>query len=463
LESAVPRLALVSTLLLAPALNLCALEESDIKDAGGKAVLHYAIEAPKDAPPATETDPAKQLGLFLCFHEHDGKAADEMPTVLKSLARLKLADRFVVIGVNHVEHAYSKADREHTVELIEWAKKTYAINPRRIYDFGKGEGATMSAEFALAHPELIAAAITYSWGFRFMPDAKNPLTELPGLYIVIGLADTPTHIPRVRETYAQAKPHGYQMLYHEVAGLTGNTNHPATNDDAIAWAISQRNKVLPLAPRELALLKPIASASAAHGLAASDEVMAGIALVGGLQAGSLIGPLFDAKDEAMRLLAIRSAEVSNYGEIAMAALARKLKDPSAEIRKAAITALGVNAHWRSATAQEALVLFAGTASKTSEIEERALAIDAIGQALKLEVTAYQQDIVLFKALVGLLDDDSDVLRARAFAVLQPALASDYKPEADKATRKTALAAWQTWLGGIAAKEAADSGDGKKKK
>jgi hypothetical protein len=295
-----------------------------------------------------------------------------------------------------------------------------------------------------------------------MPDAKNPLTELPGLYIVIGLADNPTHIPRVRETYAQAKPHGYQMLYREVTGLTGNTNHPATNDDAIAWATSQRNKVLPLASRELALLKPIASASAAHGLAASEEVMASIALVGGLQAGSLVGPLFDAKDEAMRLLAIRSAETSNYGETAMAALARKLTDPSAEIRKAAIAALGANAHWRSATAQEALALFAGTASKTSEIEERALAIDAIGEAVRLE-TVYQQDIVLFKALVGLLDDDSDVLRAHAFAILQPLQASDYKPEADKAMRKPALAAWQTWLGGIAAKEAVDSGDGKKKK
>ena len=457
-----PRPALTAALLLTPALSLCALEEGDIKDASGKGVLHYAIEVPKALPPADTSDPAKQLGLFLCFHEHDGKAADEMPTVLKALGRLKLAEQFVVIGVNHVEHAYSKADREHTVELIAWARKTYAINPRRVYDFGKGEGATMSAEFALAHPELIAAAITYSWGFRFMPEAKNPLTELPGLYIVIGLADNPTHIPRVRETYAQARPHGYQMLYHEVAGLSGNTNHPPTNDDAIAWATSQRNKVLPLSPKELALLKPIASPAAAHALAANEEVIAGIALVGGLQAGSLIGPLFDAKDEAAKLMAIRSAATSGYGEAAMTALAKRLKDPSPEVRKAVITALGMNAHWRSLVAQEALAQFASVATKSSEIEERALAIDAIGQALRLQVTTYQQDIVLFKALVALLDDDSDVLRARAFAVLQPAQASDYKPEADKAARKPMLAAWQTWLAGITAKEAPDAGEAKKK-
>ena len=46
------------------------------------------------------------------------------------------------------------------------------------------------------------------------------------------------------------------------------------------------------------------------------------------------------------------------------------------------------------------------------------------------------------------------VRTAAFAVLQPYQSSDYKPETDKAGRKASLAAWQTWLDGIVAKESA---------
>ncbi len=443
-----------SLLLLATATAVGAMEEMDIKDASGAAVLHYAVEAPKNAPGADVTDPAKQLGLILSYHEHDSKVDAEMPPVIKTLARLGLSDHYVVIGVHHVEHRYSDADRVHTAEVIAWARKTYAINPRRVYDYGKGEGATMSAEFALAHPELIASAITYSWGFFAMPDAKNPVTELPGIYMVIGMADTPTHIPMVRSTYAKAKPHNYQLIYREFDKLNGSTDHPPSNDEALTWALATRNKVLPLAPKELALLKPIASASAAHALVATPEVIDGIVLVGGLQAGSLIGPLFDAKDEATRIAAIASAQRTYYGEDALTALAKKLKDPSAAVRKAALAALGVNARWRSAVAHEALIQFAAATNKKAAVDERVLAMAGMGLPLTLQLgSPHVQDIDLAKALVALLNDDSVEVRTQAFAILKPALPdSPYKPEDDKAARASALAAWNTWLVDVAAKE-----------
>src|SRR4051812_36510494 len=97
LEPAMIRLVPACALLACAALPLAALEESDIKDASGKGVLHYAFEAPKELPPPGTTDPAKQLGLFLCFHEHDGKAPDEMHTIINTLARLKLSEQYVVI------------------------------------------------------------------------------------------------------------------------------------------------------------------------------------------------------------------------------------------------------------------------------------------------------------------------------------------------------------------------------
>jgi len=122
----------------------------------------------------------------------------------------------------------------------------------------------------------------------------------------------------------------------------------------------------------------------------------------------------------------------HYGEIAMAALAGKLKDPSPTCAGDDRGRSGECA-WRSAVAQEALAQFASVASKTSEIEERALAIDAIGQALKLgsHLPAGHRPVQ------GAVTCSTTTARPapRAFAVLQPAQAVTYKPEADKAARK----------------------------
>ena len=440
-------LALAAALVCLHAAPLAAatFDEGDIKDAAGKAVLSYAVSAPKDMAPAGTTDPAKQVGLILCYHEHNGKVSDEMPPVIESLERLKARDGFVVIGVHHVEHMYTKDDHAHTVELIAWARKTFPINPRRVYNFGKGEGSTMSIEFALEHPDLIACAIGYSWGFRFMPESKDPEGELPSLYLAIGLKDTPTHPPMVRDTYAKAKPKGYHLIFREF-DAQGPSRHPPTNDEAMAWLIATRNKVLPLSAEEAELVKPLATP--APGAAAFNAAM----LVGGPQTGALVAPLFGAKSDAVKLMAIASAGHAVYGEAALAALGKTLTDKSAAVRAAAITALGINAQWGSHAAQEALADCV-TGGKRFEQEDRILAIAAIAKATALQ-TVRQQDVILYTALVKALDDDQAGVRAAAFTVLRPYQTSDYKPEADKAARMAALAAWQTWLDGIIAKDSA---------
>ena len=424
--------------------SLPAFDEGDIKDANGTPVLHYAVAAPKDMAPADTTDPARQLGLILCYHEHDAKVDAEMPPVLESLDRLKARDGFVVIGVHHVEHAYSKADRANTVRLIEWATKTFPINPRRVYNFGKGEGSTMSIEFALEHPDLIACAIGYSWGFRFMPEAKNPEAELPGLYLAIGLKDTPSHPPMVRDTYTKARPRGYHLIYREF-DAAGPSRHQPTNDEAMTWLIAMRNKVLPLSAKEAALLKPL-SDKAGPGASAFNAAL----LVGGPQAGAVVAPLFTARSEAVKLMAIGSAMHADYGEAALSQLVKALTDKSGAVRKAAIAALGVNAGWGSRVSQDALAEVVGS-GKRHETEDRGAAIDAIAKAVALQ-TVRQTDVGLYVALVKALDDDQASVRAAAFAVLQPYRASDYRPDADKAARKPMVAAWQTWAEGIAAKE-----------
>jgi hypothetical protein len=437
--------------------SLGASEEAELKAVGGEGI-RYAIELPKVLPPAATTDPARQLGLFLCFHEHGGKAGDEIPTVAHALERLKLAPGYILIGVFQAAHGYSRQDHAHTVELLAWAKRTYAINPRRVYAFGRGEGATMAAEFALEHPDLVACAITYSWGFRAMPAAADPLRDLPSLYVVLGQKDIPTHLAMVRDTYARAKAHGYQLIYREFPSGGGSVD-PATNDDAVLWATLSRNKVLPLAEREAALLRPLSAADAAHPVPASAGLFTNVTLVGGPQAGALLVPLLGGKDDAARLLAAHAAEHAMLGEDALTAIAALLGERGPALRKAALAALGANVAWGSPVAKRALAAFASSAvnattGKPADPAERALAIAAIGQGLALQITGHQQDVALFKTLVDLLDDDSAVVRAQAFAVLKPLQAGDYHPEAGKAARAPTLVAWQKWLAEVAIKEPA---------
>ena len=44
----------------------------------GETTVRYAVEAPRAVAPAGTIDPAKQVGLILCFPEHDRPTGDEI-------------------------------------------------------------------------------------------------------------------------------------------------------------------------------------------------------------------------------------------------------------------------------------------------------------------------------------------------------------------------------------------------
>ena len=344
-------------------------------------------------------------------------------------------------------HGYSPvADHERAEKLIAWAKKTYPINPRRVYLWGRGEGAKMVGEFGAEHADIISNIITYSWGFWKMQDVKEPALNIPDYYIVLGLKDLATHFKTVRETYVRVKTHGYNMIYREAEGLGGPTKHQPTNDDAILWATRSRHKTMAFSAAEAALIKPYSVENATLDLAGIDALI----LVGGRQAGAVLAPLLDSKTEATRLLSVKTCAEANFGPETAAALAKKLADTSTEVRISAIGALGVQANWRNMPAQDALCQIA--TDKTWNTAERALALGAIGVAVKFQVKGFYQDLPLIKALITVLDDDDAALRAKAFAILSPAMASTYKPDASKDDRKAEIAKWTEWVDALPAKQ-----------
>ncbi len=444
-----------------PILLLCAsvapAQETELKDEAGKTVVHYIVDAPAGLKPGGSVDPAKQVGLILCFQEHGRPTGDDLFPVRESLRRLGASDGYVLIAA-HSQDPKGKmgaADHEPLLKLIAWAEKTYPINPRRIYAYGKGEGGKISGELGVMHPELITAGITYSWGWWKMPsELTAPLDpdKSSEFYMVLGLRDLSHHLTTVRDTYERVKAKGYHVIYREFEELGERTYHPVSNDDAIGWATRLRNKNLPLSEGERKLLEPFDRASLPR---ASGGYYPAIALVGGSPAGAVLRRLFASKEAPVRLAAAETCSHGIFDETTTKALGQLLEDPSVEVRRAAVNALAMYANWRSEAAQEALIRVATNSS--AGLQDRIDAADGLAQAVALQAKGVRQDPPMFRALVALLNEHDEPLHAIAYLALAPVRDPSYEP-GSRPESKTPPGGWQHWLDEITAKQAGDLTD-----
>jgi TPR repeat protein len=445
------KLACVIAVAASCSLPLRAAADTELKDDTGKTIIRYVAEPPAGMAPAGTTDPARQVGLFLCFPEHDTPTDADIFPVRQALWRMGLRDGYVLLAGGPQSQKFSLADMEPIEKLIAWAKKTYPINPRRIYMFGKGEGGKISAEFTMTHPNIVTAAITHSWGFWVMPsefhEALDPLNSAPEIYMNLGLRDLATHLTTVRDTYPRVKAKGYHVIYREFEDMGSRSYYPPANDDSIAWATRLRNKNIAPSQEELMLLKPFGSGTIP---APSDGYFPSLALVGGTPAGSVLETLFAAKAENVRAAAAETCSHGLFGEATILALAKMIADPSPRVRDATIRALEISANWRSQAAQQALIRLATDrgVDRAADPGDRLKATDALGQAVRFQVKGVRQDPPVFQALIGLLADKDEPVRSTASAALAPI----YQPGNSTPPLKAPAGGWQQWLEEITTKE-----------
>lgn len=435
---------------------LAGAAETELKDPSGKTIIRYVVEAPEGIAPADASDPAKQVGLILCFPEHDRPTGDEILPVREALKRLGIREHYVLLAGHPQERKFGAADHEPIAKLIEWAKKTYPVNPRRVYMYGKGEGNKISGEFTMANPNVVTAAMTYSWGWWKMPseltEAIDPVKSAPEFYMVLGLRDLSYHLTTVRDTFQRVSAKGYHVIYREFDDLGARTYHPTSNDDGIAWMTRLRNKTLPLSAEEVALLKQF-SGDRVPAINAQGYY-SDLALVGGARAGEVVQRLFESRKPEVRAAAAETCRQAIFSEETMAALGKLLRDPSAKVRSAAARALGVNANWRSEAAQTALVEFVVLdPSKAVDEADRVDAADAVVHAARLQIKGVRQDPALFRALVTLLGDSNEELRTMAANTLMPIRDRDYRGDLGRPEQKTPEGGWQHWLDEMSAKAA----------
>lgn len=421
--------------------------ETELKDDSGKVIIRYVVEPPnKVATPGT-ADPAKQVGLILCFPEHDHPTGDEILPVREALERLGVREEYVLLAGHPQGRKFGPADHEPIAKLIAWAKKTYPINPRRVYMYGKGEGGKISGEFAMFNPTVVTASITYSWGWWKMPaeltEAIDPLGSAPEFYMVLGLRDLSYHLTTVRDAYARVSAKGYHVIYREFPELGARTYHPPSNTDALAWATRLRNKDLPLSAGEAALLKKFERRSVPAPNA--QGYFSELALVGGKQAAPIVQKLLASENPGVRAAAAETCRYAIFNEETMSVLATKLKDDSPDVRRSAIRALAANANWRSDVAQRALVDLATTPGKAVTPEDRVDAVDGIVEAARLQINGSRQDALLFQALVSLLDDRDEELRTMAENTLAPIRDAEFRGDLGRPEQKAPAGGWQRWL------------------
>jgi Sel1 repeat len=137
-----------------------------------------------------------------------------------------------------------------------------------------------------------------------------------------------------------------------------------------------------------------------------------------------------------------------FSNAATASLTKLISDPAVKVRRSAIRALAIYANWRYAPAQRALIELA--TNQSADPLDRLNATDAIGYAVRFQVKGVRQDPPMFQALVSLLQDKEEPIRATAAGILAPL----YEPAGEGSQRRRAPeGGWEKWLQEITVQQA----------
>jgi pimeloyl-ACP methyl ester carboxylesterase len=429
----------------------------EIKDPVKKdVIMKVAMQAPSKLPEH------KTLGLIVLHHGFNGNEGNYFGGAVECAKRLGLSDQYLIIAGKSRGPGWTPSDDEYVLRLIQWAKDTYPVDPRRVYEWGSSNGAAFVGRFGWHHQDLFAAVVGYCGGYDFSqpPDCYKAKPGLPGpaaetkteWYFVHGGNDNPDNSKKALD---QLKQKGYRGIFRKLDGY-GHTDiwdgvgHPdlklvdAVRDDWFLFLHSLRHKEIAPAKDEKAAL------AAMPGKIKSDKGMvAEAARIGGAPASKAIDGAFDSPDADLRVAAAASTEKTFYTKELLVELIKLTKDKSEEMRLAAFKGLGTASNYRHAEVQDTLIRLART--KSLPVADRVAAVEGLAKTVKLMLPGNFEDRNVAWAVVLLLDDDELKVREAAFAPLQAWLKElyDYKPDLSAGDRKAPVAKWKAWCTKVA--------------
>ena len=394
----------------------------------------------------------KHLALLICFHGRTGNENGPAELMNRTLKELKLDQQYLVLGLKSRNEGWEDIDEADVLKAYDWVTSLYPVDKRRVYLIGHSSGAHWDTRFGCRHLDIVAGVMRWAGGSVRPPTTKEGGAWMTEWYLVHGTRDDQNSITNTREGRDNLKQAGYRYVLREV--LTGDHGNilgmkPITTD-MVWWMDALRHKTMPLPAEDEKFLKQFGAPKTAAKLLGEARTWDELLRIGGPHAGQVVHEAFKSDKPRVREFAALACTKNRFaGEETVTALAGLLEDKTAAVRSAAIAALGVQANWRSEAAQLALGRLALNAkSKKIEFADRGEATMQLAKAATLPLLGnYDDDIALWQALTGLMNDDKAELRAAAFAPLKVAVpdGNGYDPTVTAPERAGAIARWEAWF------------------
>jgi len=424
--------------------------DGELKDAEGNLVMRYSLRAPQAASGADKTGNhtgGAGLGLLLCFHGAGGNEkwlADPMLKALHSQGDVQM----VVAALKSKGPNWAVDDESNVLAFIDWAKRTYPIDARRIVIQGVSNGGWMVSHFGSRHPELVAGVVTLCGGNGFEAPVKRPSNAAETgfeYYVVHGTADEDVNVKNARSITATLRANGFRYVYRELPGVGHDVwSDEATRRDLAGWLTRIRHKTMPLPDADRKILASFSNRDDAERLLLSDDGAGTLVRIGGLPAEKILVRALRSKNPQVRASAAklfgRTASMPGAAKL----LAGLLNDKDVGVRSAVIASLQRAADWNDQDALAALCLFAGV--RTNGAGERLDVVRALTSAIAFRCSPGHDNQLIHELLVHLLEDDDVSLRAAAIDTLptvEPARFA-YDPAASTAERREAVSQWRRW-------------------
>jgi predicted esterase len=417
--------------------------DGELKDADGSLVMRYSLRAPRVA-----ADSPTRLGLLLCFHGAGGSEQWLADPMLKAL-RTQGEVQFVVAALKSRGANWEREDESNIVAFIDWAKRTYPIDPRRVVIQGTSNGGWMVSYFGSRHPDLIAGVVTLCGGNGFEAPAKRPANAAETgfeYYIVHGTADEDVNVKHGRGISAALRTNGFRYVYRELPGVGHDVwSDERTRRDFAGWLTRLRHKTMPLTEAERKTLSAFSRRDEAERLLVTDAGAAALVRIGGLPAEKILVRALRSRQAQVRATAVQLFAHTATMPGATALIAGLLNDKDAQVRSAVIATLARAADWNDQDALRALCRFAGTRGLVPG--ERQMVLTALTASFTFRCSPSPDNHLIYETLVHLLEDDEPTLRSAAIAALPtvdpPRFA--YDPSGTPSERRESVHRWQRWF------------------
>ena len=171
-----------------------------IDPATKEAIMKVRMHIPD--PPAE----GKKWGFIFVCHGFKGSEGNSyLDGTVAALKRLGLDQNYLVIAGKSKGDGWAEEDDGRFLKLYDWVKKTYPVDPERLFLFGSSNGARWVNRFGYAHQDLVKAVVSYCGNYDFskLPEGDKK-TEW---FFVHGTKDNPQQSQKMAD---ELKKRGYQ-------------------------------------------------------------------------------------------------------------------------------------------------------------------------------------------------------------------------------------------------------------